>query len=297
MSLLNNAGPYSLTKTWYVDGTATDVGTVTIGVVDANGDTVVATGTSTTNNADGTYTYSLADQTEPNLLTVTWTRSDGNGDLVDHIEVVGSRLFTEAAFRAFNDDQFSSAANYTDADIAAARDAVTEQLERWTGIGWVPRYCRLEAPGSGRYGLLIDRGFARTAAGTPLDRPGRTRHIGQIISATIGGTAITASEVIPFEGYFRRTTSTWTASSYSNPLNCVIEYTYGQPYPVDGVDRIAMLLAKDRLRETVISDRSTSFSDDLGTYRFETPGRAGNVSTIPEVNEWVKAHTWLTVVG
>lgn len=289
MSLLNNAGPYTLTKTWYVDGTATDVGTVTIGVVDANGDTVVATGTSTTNNADGTYTYSLADQTEPNLLTVTWTRSDGNGDLVDHIEVVGSRLFTEAAFRAFNDDQFASTSRYTDADIAAARDAVTEQLERWTGVGWAQRYARVELAGTGDNVLYLSDGWCRTSAGIPLNRPGRLQNINSLISATVGSTSQTVS-TITVHGSHLVKTSTWTSASTNDPLNVTVEYTYGHPYQVDSVDRIAMLLAADRLRETALSSRATTWSDELGTYRFETPGRAGNVSTIPEVNEWVKAH-------
>ena len=289
MSLLANAGPYSLTKTWYEDGTATDVGAVTIGVTDANGDTVVASATSTTNNGDGTYTYSLGDQTEPNLLIVTWTRSDGNGDLVDFIEVVGSRLFTEAGFRAFNDDQFSSTARYSDSAIADARDAVTEQLERWTGVGWAQRYARVELAGSGTNTQHLTDGWCRTSTGVPLNRPGRLQTINSVISATVSSTSQTVS-TITIHGSHLVKTSTWSSATTNDPLNVTVEYTYGHPYLVDSVDRIAMLLAADRLRETALSSRATTWSDELGTYRFETPGRAGNVSTIPEVNEWVKAH-------
>lgn len=288
MSLLANAGPYDLTKTWYVDGDATDVGTVTIGIVDGNGDTVVAAGTATTNNGDGTYTYTLADQTEPNLLTVTWTRSDGNGDLSDDIEVVGGRLFTEAAFRAFNDDQFSSSVRYSDAAISDARTAVTQQLEQWTGQSWVTRYCRVEHPGGGQV-LALAEGVPRTAAGAPLYRPGRLQNVQQVLAATNSGTSVTVSQLTVNRGHIHWSQS-FVSPSTSNPLPVVVEYSYGHPYPVDGVDRIAMLLAADRLRETVLSNRATSMSDEMGTYRFETPGRAGNVSTIPEVNEWVKAH-------
>lgn len=290
MSLLADAGPYDLTKTWYVDGTATDVGDVTVGVVGGNGDTVVAAATATTNNADGTYTYQLADQTEPNVLTVTWTRSDGNGDLVDEVEVLGGRLFTEAAFRAHNGDLFTSATRYPDAAIAAARDAVTEQLEQWTGQAWVTRYARVVLPGSGSRQLYLSDGNCRTAAGRFMHRPGRTRNVQTIISATVSGTAVTASNVVADRGVLHRTDGSWTGPSGTNPLNVVVEHSYGQPAPVDGVDRIAMLLAADRLRETVLSNRATTWSDELGSYRFETPGRSGNVSTIPEVNEWVKAH-------
>lgn len=290
MSLLANAGPYDLTKTWYVDGTATDVGDVTIGIVDGNGDTVVAAATATTNNADGTYTYQLADQTEPNVLTITWTRSDSNGDLTDEVEVLGGRLFTEAAFRAHNDDQFTDATRYPDANIAAARDAVTEQLEQWTGQAWVTRYARVQLAGSGDRMLYVNDGNCRTSSGKFLHRPGRTRHIQTVIAATVNGTAITAANVVADRGVLHRTDGTWGTPSSSNPLNVTVEYSYGHPYPVDSVDRIAMLLAADRLRETILSNRASSFTDEIGTYRYETPGKWGNVSTIPEVNEWVKAH-------
>lgn len=290
MSLLVNAGPYSLTKTWYVDGTATDVGDVTIGVTDANGDTVVAAATATTNNADGTYTYSLADQTEPNLLTVTWTRSDTSADLADQVEVVGARLFSEAAFRTHNDDQFSSETRYPDSAVAAARDAVTEQLELWTGRSWVTRYCRLVAAGDGGRLLDLRTGDTRTSSGTMLHRPGRTHDLDTVLSASVGGSSVTASNLVLNGGYLHRTDGTWSAATVSNPMNVVVEYSYGLAYPTDGVDRIAMLLAADRLRESILSTRATTWSDEFGQYRFETPGRAGNVSTIPEVNEWVKAH-------
>ena len=99
--LLAGAGPYSLIKTWDVDGTATDVGDVTVGVVDGNGDTIVAVLTATTNNADGTYTYSLADQANPDQLTITWTRTNTGADLIDRLELVGNWLFTESQARAF----------------------------------------------------------------------------------------------------------------------------------------------------------------------------------------------------
>lgn len=290
MSLLANAGPYDLTKTWYVDGTATDVGDVTVGIVDGNGDTVVASGTATTNNADGTYTYQLADQTDPNFLTVTWTRSDGNGDLVDEVEVVGGRLFTEAAFRAHNDDQFTSTTRYPDAAIAAARTSASQALEMWTGQSWVPRYCRVQLSGNGEHALYMGDANPRTAAGKPLHRPGRMRHIHRLLSATVSGSSVTVGNVVADRSILYRTDGTWTRGTTSNPLNVTVEYVYGHAYPVDGVDRIAMLVAADLLRESILSNRATTWSDELGTYRFETPGRAGNVSTNPEVNEWVKTH-------
>lgn len=290
MSLLAAAGPYTLTKTWYVDGTATDVGDVTIGVVDGNGATVVASGTATTNNTDGTYTYSLADQDNPGLLTVTWTRDDTGAELVDRLEVVGARLFTEAQARAFDASALSSTSTFTDADIAAGRDHVTEQLEHWTGRSWVPRWCRVETYGTGGYRLPLHDASPRTSTGVRLHRPGRLTDIATIRSVTVGGTAVPTSNVVVDGATLVRTDGTWTLPTISDPLNVVVEWDYGLAYPADGVDRIALLLLRDRLVANPISDRATSFTDELGTHRFETPGRFGNVSSIPEVNMWVKRH-------
>ena len=145
--LLAGAGPYTLIKSWYVDGTATDVGDVTIGVVDGNGDTIVAAVTATTNNADGTYTYSLADQPNPDQLVIPWTRADTSADLIDRIELVGNWLFTEAQARAFHAKADAASAlkplnsegEYPDDVIADERLRIQDDLESWTGPSWVPR--------------------------------------------------------------------------------------------------------------------------------------------------------------
>lgn len=292
------AGPYSLTHTWYVDGTATDVGAVTIGITDGNGDAVVAPGTGTTNNGDGTYTYSLASQTDPAFLVASWTRSDTSATLKAPIEVVGGFLFSEAQVRAFDAKSngtgaLSSASEYTDAMIAESRERITDLLESWTDRSWIPRYCRLELPGNGRREILARDGDARLSDGSAISRPGKNTDIISILSASVGGTAVTTSnvKVDPTNGAFYRTDGSWSSATSSNPRNVVIEYSYGQAYPVDGVDRIAMMLMIDQLVPSAISDRATTFTDELGTLRFETPGRGGAVSTIPEVNAWVKSHS------
>ncbi len=94
------------------------------------------------------------------------------------------------------------------------------------------------------------------------------------------------------DGRLQRTDAVWTVSSSSTPRNVTVEYTYGHTYQVDNVNRIALLLLRDRLvpQPTDYGGRATSFTGDMGTWRFETPGMRGNVSTIPEVNAWVKRH-------
>lgn len=305
--LLAGAGPYSLTKTWYVDGTATDVGDVTIGVVDGNGDTVVASGTATTNNADGTYTYSLADQPNPDQLKVTWTRTDTGADLSDDIELLGAWLFTEAQARAFNAKAdatsalvpLASSTEYPDDTIADERARIQHDLERWTGRSYVPRYARVELSGSGTRSLSLSGGRTVTSDGYVLDRPGRRMDIGPLLSVTIGGTSVAVSNFVVDQAgeQLLRTDGSFTHATTTNPYNVVVEYVYGLPSLSDGVDRIALKLLVDRLVPSAFPDRLLSADTDLGTTRFVQPGGPmGNVSGIPEVNAWVKSHQFKTLV-
>jgi len=185
--ILAGAGPYALTYTWYVDGTATDVGDVTIGVVDGNGDELVAALTATTNNADGTYSYSLADIPDVDSIALTWTRTDTGASLVNYREVVGAWLFTEAQARAFDAAALTNTSTYTDKLIVDERARIVEEFEQWTGRSWVPRYCRMVLSGTSGRRLSLADGHARTSDGTPADirddRPSRNRVSGSSIAA------------------------------------------------------------------------------------------------------------------
>jgi len=306
--LLAAAGPYSLTKTWYVDGTATDVGDVTVGITDGNGDSVVASGTATTNNADGTYTYSLADQPSPDILTVTWTRDDTGADLSDRLELLGNWLFTEAQARAFQGKAdatssllpLASSTEYPDATLADERARITDDLEQWTGRSFIPRYARIELPGNGQSTISLRDGFCRTSDGYTLNRPGRFNDIGVLLTAKVGSTAQTASEIKidPVRGRLVHTTGYFTEATITNPFNVVIEYVYGLPYLIDGVDRIAMKLLVDRLVPSAWPDRVLSADTEYGTTRFVQPGGPMNNKTrIPEVNDWVREHDMRVLVG
>jgi len=306
--LLAGAGPYSLTKTWYVDGTATDVGDVTIGIDDGNGDEIVAAATATTNNTDGTYTYSLADQPSPDELIVTWTRTDTGADLVDRMELVGNWLFTESQARAFHAKAdataalkpLNSAAEYPDAVIADERKRIQDDLEYWTGRAWIPRYCRLELSGNGGSVLPLSHAIPRTSDGYVLTRPGRLNDIGIVLTVSVAGTALTVSDIeidtiherlINKDGIF-------AAATIANPYNVVVEYIYGQPTLVDGIDRIAMKLLVDRLVPSAFTDRALEVANDYGTVRLVQPGGPMmNVSRIPEVNDWVNRHNHKILLG
>ena len=146
--LLAAAGPYLLESSWYdTDGVLDpDVDTVTIGVVDGNGDTVVAAGTATTDNTDGTYEYSLASVTNPDQLKVTWTDVSSGATLIQRVEVAGSLLFSLAQARAYGAKAdattaikpLASTTEYTNDTNREERTRITDELETATGTGWIP---------------------------------------------------------------------------------------------------------------------------------------------------------------
>jgi len=308
MQLLAGAGPYALAKTWYVDGTPTDVGAVTIGIVDGNGDVIVAAGTSTTNNANGTYTYSLADQAAPDQLTLTWTRVSTGADLVDRVELVGNWLFTEAQARTFAAKAdatsalipLASSTEYPDPMIADERARICDDLEYWTGRGWVPRYARLELVGTGTAALELRNGICRTADAYMLNRPGRLNDIAILLNVTVGGSTVSVAdvEIDTLRGNLIHKSGFWTNGIITNPYNVVVEYVYGLPFTTDGVDRIALKLLIDRLVPSAWPDRVLSADTEYGTTRLIQPGGPmGNVSRLPEVNDWVNRHNYKVLVG
>lgn len=268
----------TLTLTTYTDGTQADVGTITIGITDAAGDEVVASGTAVADNADGTYEYSLTAQTDPNLLIVTWTVGSGPV-LTGYVEVAGSSLFHENQIRGFDDSALTSSSEYSDAQIDQMRIRVEDYIERETGRSYIRRYCRAVVPGSGTNYLDITQGISRTSAGLPLERPGRNRDIIRIISATGGTTGITIGD-----GVMHRDAS-WTKATSDDPYNITVEYEYGIPFPIEGADRIAQMIARQWLVSSRVPAHAESFSDPLGTFSF------GDSSKLPfEAYQWIKGH-------
>lgn len=307
--LLAGAGPYLLTKTWYVDGTPTNVGTVTIGITDGNGDSVVAGGTATTNVGSGVYTYQLADQANPDLLKITWTRSDTSADLADRIELIGAWLFTEAQARTFGAKAdatsslipLASSTEYTDAMLADGHERIVADFEAWTGRSWIPRYCRLELPGSWSSTLSLSRGRARTSDGFNLHRPGHLNDIAQVLSVTVSGESVSVGsvQVDPLRECLIHDTGTFAGSSTQDPFNVVVEYVYGLPYPTDGADQIALRLLVDRLVPSPYPSLALRWdlADGSSMSLVQPGGPMRNVSRVPEVNQWVNAHNYRVLVG
>ena len=272
-----------LTFTAYDDGTQTDLGTITIGITDAAGSTVVASGTAVTDNGDGTYEYSLAKQTDVNLLIATWSVS-GGADFTTYIEIVGSELFNEAQLRAFDNSALSDATDFPDADIAATRDRVTDYIEWATGTSFIRRYCRTVLAGSGNRNIWLSDGFHVTSGGYPLNRPGAGKDVVRVIAANDGAAVTLADIDVNPSGQLALTDGVWTKSATSDPWNVAVDYEYGHPYPDGAVDRVAMLIAQQWLTSNRIPSNAASFTDPLGSYTFDE-------TRLPfEAYQWIKAH-------
>jgi hypothetical protein len=286
--LLKNQGVATLTHTRYVDGTPTNIGSITIGAVDLAGNTVVASGTATTNNADGTYSYTLASQSAVKVLQVTWTPSNASyGPVTNEVEVVGTKLFTEAQARAYDNAAMASTTVYTDADIEAEHTRIADLLETWTGRSWIRRYRLLQfEPSATNRLFLADAMISEGGSGGE----GARFDVRAVLSATVDGTSVSPSDIRidPVRGILFRTNGLSWGNYYSTftdyPIE--VEVEYGAPRLFDGVDRMALQLLRMRLvpDPTDFAGRTTSLTTELGFYR---------IDTLPiEVREWVKTHDY-----
>lgn len=265
------------------DGTQTDQGTFTIGIVDANGDEVVASGTAVTDNSDGTYEYTLAAQPDLGFFTVTWSETGGDLTYTTYVEIVGGFLFTESQARAFQDGRLDSDAKFDDADIAAERVRVTDWLEAQTGASWVPRYRRVALQGTGSDNLAL---YGPTRSEGPSGGEGYAHHINRILSLTIDDEAIN-TDLVEIDGA-RLWLTDGTFTYRRRPGNVVVEYEYGYPSLRNGVDRIALLELVNRLPASRLSPNAESSTDEFGTYSW-APQNNGRPSRNPEVNAWCRS--------
>ncbi|GEM_PF-5770604 len=283
--------PTTLELKVYKDGDLTDLDAVpSLSVVDGDGNTVSTGSVTKPAGTTGIYRATLPGQPDPNVLTATWTGTM-SGDAVTFVrryEIVGDLLFTEAAARSAQvsggQTPLADTTLYPDAWIADLRSRIVDQFERKTGRSFVRRYCRIRMSGTGRYDLPVVDGDVRLWDGTPLDRPGRRLDIGKVLSVTVSGTAVAASNVVVDGGLLRRTDGLWTRGTSSNPLNVVVEYVYGLPAPTEAAARaLEMALAN------VPGDMSAwtqTFSNDDGSFRFDR-----TLAYPPSVWEWLKAQT------
>lgn len=264
---------------------AEPTGTVTVGVVAADGTEVLAAGTATTVGAVGVRTRALtATQTaDLAVLTAAWTDAGDTSTHTTTIEVVGGFYASPAEIRAA-DVTLNDPTKYPDSRIRSARSEVEFEFERVCGFAFVPRYrrTRLSGCGSGRLAL-------------PDPHLRRVRSVRCYTSATTY-TTFAAGELaaIPADpaGIAVRTDGgVWPAGVD----NIVIEYEHGLDRPPADIVGAFMLRVRDRLNRDRrgVPDRASTFTSEAGgTYSLLVPGQRGSITGIPDVDSVLHDHVF-----
>lgn len=261
-------------------------GTFTIGIVDAAGAEVVASGTAVVDNGDDTYDFTVLPQPDVGLLTATWTETGGGGSaFTTVIDVVGGFLFTEDQARSYVTDRLSSPLKYSDEAIRSERRRITDWLEKETAVSWIPRFRRVELDGTGGSKVTVFHPV-RSVGGS--GGQGAASDIQKVLSVTVDGSPVSPAEVKAVGASLHRTAGVWPRPA-TTPGNVVVEYEYGRPHLLDGVDRVALLELRHRLVDSRVPAGATSMSDELGSVSWEAQNN-GRPSRIPEVNAWLRSH-------
>lgn len=258
------------------DGDAAEPsGTVTVGIADEAGTTVVAAGTATTVGATGVRSYALTPAATADLrvLVATWT--NGTTTTTTRTEVVGGYYASVRAIRQ-SDPVLDDPRKYPAAAIVAARRAVESEFEDYCGVSFVPRYRRVRLDGSGDDELVLPNIELRRVVSV-REYDATLNHYdyspGQLaaIAATPNGVLVRMDDYVFLEG----------------DRNVVVEYEHGYDRPPADILEAFFLRVRDVLNRSNrgVPDRATTFTSDVGgTYSLLVAGRGGSITGIPDVD-------------
>lgn len=259
-----------LTRTFTVNGTATDAtGNVTATLYRLDG-SVVNTATAGHPGGAGVYTYTVPAQANVDMLRLEWTGTLAGASVLfsDYIEIVGGFLFDLDEARALPPALLI--AKWPQSLLAAKRVVVEDECERICGYAMVPRFARFTLSGTGTPNLLL-----------PCIYPRKIR------SVTVDGTAMSAGEIAAlrfgYAGVLSRPNGfPWSAF---NPNNVIVEVEHGLDFPAPGINNATMLRLRTKLTDTSteVPQRALSFTlQSGGVYRLATP--SGERTGVPEVD-------------
>lgn len=258
-------------------GDPADPGTVTVGVVDATGATVLAAGTATTGSGTGARTASLTSTHTASTawLTATWTASS-TGTLITLVEVVSRYYFTEAQARAHKHALMNSTTDYPTTQMRFAREEVEREFER---VCWpfVPRYRRIVLPATGGYRLFLPDMHIRNI-----------RSIREYASDGVTSSDWSASDMASIEFDPSGELCSQIGRTFGTPPGTVaVEYEYGFDKPDNRVIDAALELLRYRMnadRSGVPARAQTYTATEGGTYSLTVAGRGNAVTGIPDVD-------------
>lgn len=263
MDRLNrNAGGTLTLLSYDGSGVLTDLASTPTVVVKNSAGTTTATGTATRASA-GTYTLALtsAQTTTCDTYEATWT--GGTDVRVTRFEITGGALCSIADIRA-SDRALATAA----VDVLTdARDRATERFEKAARTAYTRR---------GRRAVLTGTGTTRLI---PPDLD-----IKSILSVTVDGVAWDATEVRIGSGdiLYAPSNAVWTYGA-----EIVIRYEYGLDDVPEPVRFAVRDLAKMYAVPSLLPERATALSTDVGSFRMTIAGRDG-FTGLPEVDEVIR---------
>ena len=278
-ALIQRSSAEDLSVTFYSGETAGDAdGAVTIGITDAEGSTVVASGTATTSAGSGVYTYTLAAQTDLSELTATWSGTFGSNamEFTTQHEVIGGYYAAPSEIRAM-DSISGETSTFPTADIVKAITWSMDVIDDYCGASFVYRYHRDVLDGTNTSDIQLTHLFPQV-----------------IISGSIDGTALTATQISNLNKYksgvIRLKDDSWT---YANPGGGIkVNYEAGvSKTPPSDIAWAARTLARYHLIEQVsrIPDRAISVQSEFGNIQLAQPGM-NKPTPLPDVNVILNRH-------
>lgn len=302
--------PFTASYTFGLDDDALPgtAATVTVTIVDAEGDTVVNAASATLGAiTSGQQTASLALDADLlpslDLLTATWSVNDDDYNVVSLIDVCGRRLFPISDYALYPEIAAANrGAGFSTVQLEDQRLAAEAFLERECGAAFTPRYGAehrvLEQSGRrlGTWGPMTAYGPEQRARGygkLSLRQP----HVTLLRSITRNyadgaGEPQTYSVNLAWATLDERNSALYYASGRSASQHdglwgdLTIAYEHGK-WLAD-VRRICSQLARYRLLQGPLDARATQLSvEGGGVVNLLTPGLQGSVTGIAEVDVFI----------
>lgn len=220
---------------------------------------------------DAFFTFDMAgsDLSEVDLLVAAW--SDGDSSYTTTTEVVGGFVTSLKAI----EEKYNNEPERTAAQIAAAREAATTQIEGACSVAFRPRYGKDVLDGSGSRNLLL-----------------RHPQLLRVLSVSVDGEPIDADNLALDSAGVLHSPSGWTEGRANVEVAYVHGYTHFPAADLPVRDLAALLLTK---HPNDWHERATSYSTDSGSYTLVTPGVRGASFPIPSVNAFVEANQFPSV--
>lgn len=255
----------TLQVTFYSGGTATDAdGDVLVTVLGDDAGTVVA-GTAVAGGT-GVYTYTLAPQSNLDLLTVSWAGTFGGTvqSVTTNAEITGAHYVSLADIRALR--SLSSTATYPDSRLLEVRSWFADRAESFCGVSFVPRHARDVLDGDGTRTIMLSHLRPRV-----------------LEDAFVDDAEVT--DLTDWELYGSGKVYRGDAAFTAGYRNVVIQYEHGYDLPPEDLREAALVAIRYKLLgdQSGIPERATTMATEVGTFNLALAG-ANRPTGIPEVD-------------